>query len=154
MVVGPVLPALQVLTPFNFSTFAEIIFRSVEQVIPLTFVSMVFVVSAVCTFSVTDCAKVAVVVTSINAIVKTRIFEKLFRDYEVLGSIVSRLTRLEVGKVVVSTTTSGSTKTLAALNDCVVAGKPCSDWDVVEAYELDSSAMVLREASELCLLGA
>src|SRR3972149_7209238 len=37
VVVVPCLPALQLLTPLSFSTLAEIIFKSIEQVMPLTF---------------------------------------------------------------------------------------------------------------------
>jgi hypothetical protein len=73
--VGPVLPALQVLTPFIFSTFAEIIFKSVEQVMPLTFVDIVFVESDTCSFSDTDCAKVVAVEAKTKVIAKTNIFE-------------------------------------------------------------------------------
>ena len=58
VVVGPVLPALHAVTPANFSTFAEIILRSVEQVMPLTLVLIVADLSETCVAScVVDCAE-------------------------------------------------------------------------------------------------
>ena len=85
VVVVPCFPALQLLTPFTFSTLAEIIFKSIEQVMPLTLTVAVFKLSVVW-FEVVVCenAKFVVAVNTVKA--KTNDFMNfIFTDFKLFN---------------------------------------------------------------------